>query len=194
MWDSRRGRGEGLGHLIDRRSFLARSALGGLALLAWPIASPARAGHHEKAEGAALAPETLRLLEKSGFVYVSPLRSDGAESTCHGEVWYGWIDGGVVLITSKKAWKSQALDRGLDRARIWVGDHGRWKKLLGRNEEFRKAPSFDARATVVEDVDVLERLLAGYETKYPAEIADWRDKMRNGFHDGTRVLIKYTPA
>ena len=40
----------------------------------------------------------------------------------------------------------------------------------------------------------LDRLLAAYETKYPAEIADWRDKMRSGYADGTRTLVRYTPA
>ena len=42
---------------------------------------------------AALAPDVTGLLERSAFVYVSPLKSDGAESRCHGEVWYGWLDG-----------------------------------------------------------------------------------------------------
>ena len=32
---------------------------------------------------------------------------------------------------------------------------------------------------------------ARYETKYPDEIADWRDEMRNGFRDGSRILIRY---
>ena len=83
--------------------------------------------------------------------------------------------------------------RGLDRARIWVGDFGRWKGLLGKNEDFRRGPSFDARAEFVEDVRVLDRLLAQYDEKYPAEIGEWRDRMRNGFADGSRVLIRYRP-
>ena len=84
---------------------------------------------------------------------------------------------------------ARALERGLDRARVWVGDHGRWKALIGRNEDFRKAPSFDARAEVVKDDALLDALLARFEEKYPAEIANWRDKMRSGYHDGSRVLI-----
>ncbi len=140
------------------------------------------------------AAELERALEDSGFVYVSPLRSDGAESTCHGEVWYGWIDGSVVLITGSERWKARSVRKGLDRARIWVGDHGRWKKLIGTNEEFRKAPRFDARAEIVKDDALLDRLLAIYEKKYPEEIADWRDRMRQGYADGSRVLVRYRPV
>jgi len=121
------------------------------------------------------------------------LRSDGGESRCHGEVWFGWIDGAVVVNTSADRWKARSLRRGLDRARIWVGDFGRWKKMLGKNESFRSGPSFDARAELVEDVRVLDRLLTQFDEKYPAEIGEWRDRMRNGFADGSRVLIRYRP-
>ena len=108
-------------------------------------------------------------------------------------MWYSWIKGSVVLITAKETWKARSLAKGLDRARIWVGDYGRWKQFFGRNEDFRAGPSFEARATAVRDAELLDRLLASYEIKYPEEVADWRDKMRSGFHDGTRVLIRYTP-
>ena len=163
--------------MIDRRTFLG----GSVAFLLAPAAL-ARAAELEQA------------LETSGFVYVSPLRGDGRESTCHAEVWFAWLDGSVVLITGTDRWKSRSLAKGLDRARIWVGDHGRWKQLLGRNEAFRKAPTFDARAQVVKDEALLERMLAVFEKKYPEEIDAWRDRMRSGFHDGSRTLIRYTPV
>ena len=171
---------------MRRRTFLALAgrSLGVLAALGIPL--PARR---------ATAAEPLRpLLEKSGFVYVSPLKSDGNESTCHAEVWYAWIDDAVVMIVSSDRWKAQAIGRGLDRARIWVGDHGRWKGLISNNEDFRQAPSFEARGELVKDSALLDQLLAAYETKYPAEIANWRDRMRNGYADGSRVLVRYTPA
>ena len=164
-------------HGLDRRGFLC----GSLALLVAPAAL-ARAAELEQA------------LETSGLVYVSPLRADGHESTCHGEVWFGWIDGAVVINTSKETWKARALERGLDRARIWVGDHGRWKRLLGSNQAFLQAPSFEARAERRKDDALLDRLLAIYEKKYPDEIGKWRDRMRNGHADGSRILIRYTPV
>ena len=79
-----------LSQTLDRRSFLR----GSLALLVAPAAL-ARAAELEQA------------LETSGLVYVSPLRTDGRESTCHGEVWFGWIDGAVVINTSKETWKAR---------------------------------------------------------------------------------------
>jgi hypothetical protein len=133
-------------------------------------------------------------LEASPYVYVSPLRADGRESSCHGEVWFAWLDGSVVVITGSERWKARALAAGLDRARIWVGDHGTWKGMLGANEAFRKAPAFEARAALSKDAKLLDRLLATFERKYPDEIGEWRDKMRRGFGDGSRVLIRYTPA
>jgi hypothetical protein len=173
--------------MIDRRGFLAVAA--GAAL--WPF-SRVLAAHHEKPTPGG---DLEAALAKSGFVYVSPLRSDGEESTCHGEVWFGHLDGAVVLITATSTWKARALERGLDRARIWVGDHGRWKRMLGSNNEaFREAPSFDAKAEVVVDDALLDRLLATYEEKYPEEIANWRDRMRSGYQDGSRVLIRYSPS
>jgi hypothetical protein len=169
---------------IDRRSFIGAS----VGFLLWPFA---RAAGAEKSSP--LSAAALRALSESPYVYVSPLRSDGQESRCHGEVWFGWMDGAVVIITASDRWKARSVRRGLDRARIWVGDFGRWKGLLGRNEDFRRGPSFEARAEFVEDVDVLDRLLARYEQKYPDEIGEWRDRMRKGFADGSRVLIRYRP-
>lgn len=169
--------------MIDRRAFLG-GALGATVALLLPGARKATAASSELA-GA---------LAKSPYVYVSPLKSDGGESRCHGEVWYGWFDGSVVLITGSDRWKSRALAKGLDRARIWVGDYGRWKQMIGKNEEFRAGPVFDARAEIVKDAALLDRLLARYDQKYPEEIGKWRDRMRAGYADGSRVLIRYTPV
>lgn len=176
-----RGRGgPGIRHLIARREFLLAALAGALAPRALARAATAE-------------PTLDEALERSGFVYVSPLLADGKESSCHGEVWFGWLDGAVVLITARDRWKARSLLRGQDRARIWVGDHGTWKKLVGTSEAFREAPSFDARGAIAKDEALLERLIAIYERKYPAEIDRWRERFREGFADGSRVLIRYTP-
>ena len=188
MRDSRRRRA-GIRNLkvrsgiaLDRRRFLAAV----LGLLLWKLPRPGRA--------AALADDTRRALESSGFVYVSPLLGDGSESSCHGELWYGWLDGAVVVIVSSDSWKARAVARGLDRARIWVGDFGRVKGLLWSNEAFREGPHFETRAAAVQDAALLERLLSGYERKYPEEIDRWRERMREGYRDGSRILLRYTPV
>jgi hypothetical protein len=167
---------------LTRRE-LIQLGLGAAAALAWPARSRA----------AGLGADLTALLEKSGFVYVSPLLASGAESRCHGEVWYGWLEGSVVLITAKDSWKARALARGLSRARIWVGDHGRVRGMLG-SEAFRKAPSFEARARQEKDAGVLDRLMPLYRRKYPDEIDTWEPRFRSGVESGERILIRYEPS
>jgi len=167
---------------FTRRELIQLGA-GTLALLAWP--RPARA---------ALAADVTALLAKSTFVYVSPLKSDGNESRCHSEVWYGWLGGAVVLITATSGWKARALAKGLARARIWVGDYGRVGRVLGARDAYRAAPSFEARGAVSKDAALLEQLMTTYRSKYPAEIGSWEGRMRAGFASGERTLIRYTPA
>lgn len=167
---------------MDRRTFLrAALALGALPLLG------------RAAQAGSLPPATVALLETSPYVYVSPLRKDGQESTCHGEVWFALLDGQVVLITARDRWKARSVASGSGKARLWVGDHGRWKGVVGKNEDFRKAPSFDARARIVKDDALLDRMIAAYEKKYPDEIGKWRDRFRSGFASGERVIIVYEP-
>lgn len=167
---------------FTRRELLALGA-GAVAALAWP-----------RSARAALPADVTGLLERSEFVYVSPLKSDGGESRCHGEVWYGWLDGAVVLITAQTSWKAGALGRGLARARIWVGDHGRVGRVLGENDAFRKAPSFEARAERSGDAALLDRLMQTFHAKYPKEIGSWEGRMRAGFASGERVLLRYHPV
>jgi hypothetical protein len=166
--------------VLTRRELIQLAAA---VALAWPARSRA-----------ALAPDVTGLLEKSPFVYVSPLKGDGAESRCHGEVWYGWLDDAVVLITSSTSWKARALGRGLARARVWVGDYGRVGRVLGSGDDFRKGPSFEARAERSQDAALLDRLMLTYRRKYPKEIGSWEPRMRFGFSSGERILIRYTPA
>ena len=46
----------------------------------------------------AAPPAPKKLLDESSFVYISPLKRDGGESSCHGELWYAWLDDAVVVI------------------------------------------------------------------------------------------------
>ena len=173
---------------MKRRHFIARSLVWLVGLVGLVVAPPS-------ARRAGATTSSLRgLLERSPYVYVSPLRSDGSESSCHAEVWYAWLDDAVVMIVSTDRWKARAIRRGLAQARLWVGDHGRWKGMLWNNEDFRGAPSFVAGAERVEDAALLERLLEAYEAKYPDEIEQWRERMRSGYADGSRILVRYRPT
>ncbi len=172
--------------MMDRRTFLGAS----LALVSTSAVSVfARADGH-----GLVSPELERTLATSPFVYVSPLRADGRESTCHAEVWYAWIDGAVVMVVASDRWKANAIRRGLDTARVWVGDYGRWKRMMSRNEEFLQGPSFDARGSLSEDASLLEELIAAYGKKYPDEIGKWAPRFRKGVNEGTSVLVRYEPT
>ena len=179
--------------MISRRAFVS----GALVLWAWP--RPGRAGTPApptpgivRPDGS-VVPAMIPVLEQSPHAYVSPLRSDGSQSACHGEVWFAWLDGAVVTTTSSGSWKARALAKRLDRARIWFGNYGRWKDPGGRNEAFRRGPNFEARASRVRDAALLERVLAVYDTKYPEEIGRWRERMREEVASGKRVILRYAP-
>jgi hypothetical protein len=179
---------------LTRRRFITRVgrvAVGAFGL-AWALPGRPRPA---LAEQPAPAPAPLTLLEESPYVYISPLLSNGKESSCHAELWFGWIDDSVIVTVAKERWKATALTRGLEDARIWVGDHGRWKTMVGgHNEAFRTAPNFKAKAERVDDPEMIERLLVVYAKKYPNEINTWREKMRSGTADGSRILIRYRPS
>jgi len=165
---------------IDRRSFLlGAAALGSLAL------ARSRFAH------AKLAPATLAAMRDSKLVYVSPLKADGAESRCHGEVWY-FVDGAdVVLATAHDGWKARALARGRDRTRLWFGDLGRYR---GDKTLLAGAPTVDARASLDKAPVVFERLLAAFALRYPDEWDKWEPRFRASQKSGERVVIRYRPA
>jgi hypothetical protein len=134
---------------------------------------------------------TAEELEKSPLVYVSPLRADGAESRCHGEVWYFVDAGDVVIATGPERWKARALKLGRERARLWVGDFGR---ASGADGPFRKGPTFTARASLEAEAATFERLLKAFGAKYPDEWAKWEPRFRKERAEGKRVLIRYSPV
>lgn len=146
----------------------------------------------------ALAPRALFAAESSflataktsPLVYVSPLTKDGAESRCHGEVWF-FVDGNdVVIATSVKSWKARALALGRDRARLWVGDFGPYS---GAREKVAAAPSVLARGAVDKDPATFSRLLGAYAAKYPDEWGKWKPRFESSYADGSRVVIRYQP-
>ena len=175
---------------LTRRRFLTRLGVGAVGL-ACALPGQPRTVLAKQPDSSSLP---ISLLEKSSFVYISPLLRNGKESSCHAELWYAWIDDSVMVTVARDRWKAIALEKGLNGARIWVGDHGRWKTMLGsRNEEFLTAPNFYAKAERVEDKKMIEPLLTVYAKKYPSEIAKWRDRMRSGNADGSRIMIRYRP-
>ena len=71
-------------------------------------------------------------------------------------------------------------------------DTKRALQLFGREPPL--APHFDAVVARVTEKAANERLLGIFGTKYAGSFDSWRDKMRDGFASGDRVLLRYTPA
>ena len=102
---------------LTRRRFLHTTG-SGLLLAGFAPASLLRA------DPGPLGAAHRKAMAESPLVYVSPLRSDGAESTCHGEVWFVADGDDLLVVTATDRWKAVAIKKGLGRARLWIGDHG----------------------------------------------------------------------
>lgn len=164
---------------FTRRAFLAAAGAGVAAL--W-LPRRARAAPFEPSEALRGA------LSTSPLVYVSPLKQDGGESACHGEVWFVTEGGDVLVVTAAERWKAKTIAAGRDRARLWVGDFGVWTRA---EEKWKSAPTFDTKAAFEKDPAARERALEAFGNKYPAEWDKWGPRFRAGLADGTRVLIRY---
>lgn len=141
-------------------------------------------------EAAGLAEPARAALAESPLVYVSPLRKDGSESRCHGEVWFVEDGSDFLVVTADDRWRAVAVRRGLDRARVWVGDFGVWT----RSDRFRSGPRFLARASFESDAAARERALERFGAKYAREWGKWGPRFRKGLSDGSRVLLRYRPV
>ena len=144
----------------------------------------------EAASGFELPAATGEALKSSPLVYISPLRSDGSESRCHGEVWYCYDAGSVLIVTASDGWKAKAVRQGLGQARLWVGDFG---PVRSADDRYRAAPSFQAAAEIVSERAVFDRAMAALGLRYPDAWGKWKPRFEKGYADGTRVLIRYSP-
>ena len=169
---------------LSRREFLSTSLAGTAGLFA-AIALPRapRADAHGGLDAAA-----QKAIDESPLIYVSPLKSDGSESSCQAEVWFVSDGADVMVVTEPGRWRAAAIGKGLDKARLWVGDFGAWKSAKGR---YKSAPSYVARASIEKSADVHASALASFGKKYSAEWGKWGPRFQKGLASGDRVLIRY---
>jgi hypothetical protein len=170
--------------VIRRRELLKGTGLL-LGTLILPSSRVWGAEEYELPEG------TRKALGESPLVYISPLHADGRESRCHGEVWFLFDQGDVLISTARTTWKARALASGRERGRIWVGDFGRGRSVQDR---FREGPTFQAHAREEPDRAALDRMVAAFGKKYPDEWGKWESRFKKGFEDRSRVLIRYEPT
>lgn len=130
-------------------------------------------------------------LNTSRLIYLTPIKSDGEESKCKAEIWFGFHNDEIYVVTPTTAWRSEAIRKKLTSTRIWVGDFGNWRRA---NEKFREAPELMATGSIVEDEEVHTKVLEVMGEKYTDEWGRWGPQFKSALEDGTRVMIKYKPT
>jgi hypothetical protein len=127
---------------------------------------------------AALSPELDRALRESKYVYIQSERKSH-ELGKPAEIWF-YYDGKAVYVgTPPTSWRVRRIKAGRTRAHIAVGN--------------ADGPAFDATGEVAHDAAVEQKLMDDYARKYPEGWARFADKFREGFKNGERVLVRYTP-
>ncbi len=128
-------------------------------------------------------------LETSKLVYITPIKTNGEESRCKAEIWFAYDDGDVFVVTPPETWRAKAVEKGLTRARLWVGEFGVWTQS---DDAFRDAPEFMATASIEAEADVHAEVLAAMGEKYARSgWGRWGQRFKDGLVDGSRVMIRY---
>lgn len=127
----------------------------------------------------ALAPEVIRALEQSPYVYIATQRKDGTFSP-PAEIWFMWDQGAVWMASPATTWRAKRIRAGRGTARIFVGK--------------KDGPMLTATGSFVRDPAVYERLYATFAKKYPDGWPRYEAKFREGLNDGSRILMRYQPV
>jgi hypothetical protein len=150
---------------MPKRLIRASAALLFALLFAWPAPG-------------ALSPDIQKALESSQYVYISSTRKDGSLSR-PAEIWYMYHDGAVYVGTRPNSWRVRRIKAGRPDAKIAVGN--------------ATGPSFTATGSLPNDAAMQELMLKEYARKYPQGWQTHEQSFRQGFKDGSRVLVKYVP-
>lgn len=127
---------------------------------------------------AGLKPEVEKALREATFVYVQSERKTG-EWSKPAEIWFHFEEGKVYVATRPTSWRVRRIGWKRAKARVAVG------KADG--------PAFEARAELVKDPALENRLMADYAKKYPDGWVKFEQAFRDGFKSGDRVVVRYTP-
>lgn len=166
----------------SRRQFLAAAATtAGVA--ATGLSALVHANHHK------LSKSLPAGTEGSPLIYISPLQSNGALSSCQAEVWFAALGQHLYVVTDNNAWRAQAVRQGLTQARIWVGDVGLWQRSKGK---YLELPQIDAVGALTVDPTEHLPVLQHMGRKYASEWDNWGPKFHNGLINGKRVMLRYS--
>lgn len=144
----------------------------------WPTLVALALCSHAPSAGAVGAEVETRL-RNAEYVYISSTRKDGSLGK-PAEIWFFYHDGAVWVGTRPESWRVKRIKWGRPAAKIWVGE--------------RDGPSFAATGEIVDDDATEALLMKTFAEKYPGGWQSHAENFRKGFADGSRVLVKYTPA
>ena len=97
----------------------------------------------------------------------------------------------MYVVTASDAWRAKAVQKGLTRTQVWVGDVGQWQ---GANGRYKDLPGHIASASIVDDEQTHARLLEIFGNKYSREWGSWGPRFKRGLANGSRVCLRYTPV
>ena len=126
----------------------------------------------------ALSADLQKALSESKYVYISSTRKDGSLSKS-AEIWFLFHDGAVYVGTRPSSWRVKRIKAGRPDAKIAVGT--------------ADGPSFTATGSLVNDPAAQALMMQTYAQKYPDGWKTHEQTFREGFKDGSRVLVKYVP-
>lgn len=129
--------------------------------------------------GAGLPAATEDALKTATYVYISSTRKDGSLGEA-AEIWFLYHQGSVYVGSRPASWRVRRIKWGRPQATIWVGK--------------RDGPSFMAAGAIVNDAEAQALMLKTFAEKYPEGWKRHESSFREGFKDGSRVLIRYTPV
>jgi hypothetical protein len=127
----------------------------------------------------------------SDLIYLSPQTSAGNNSRCQAEVWFVELNYDLYIVTRSNAWRARAIDTGLTKTRVWVGDEGEWQASDGA---YLKLPEFMAEGAQITDAQEQARALDEMGDKYRLSWLLWGPRFKNGIADGSRVMLRYRPT
>lgn len=137
------------------------------------------------------ASQTTLAAQESQLIYLSTVKSNGQLSRCQAEIWYVQDGTDMYVVTAESAWRAQAVRRGLNETKVWVGDVGQWQQSDGR---YKSLPSLQALASFETNGVRHAAILEKFGAKYSGGWGTWGPRFKQGLADGSRVMLKYTPV
>ena len=126
-------------------------------------------------------------LKTSKLIYLTPIKSDGDESKCQGEVWFVYLDSKIYVTTATDAWRAEAIRKDLTEARIWIGEYGNWTRA---KEKYKEAPELMIEGSIFDDEEKNPEILEAFNDKYPGE-GRYPRVFKEEIEDGKRVVLCY---